>query len=105
MKSIEIRYHDDVVRFIKTLDTRTKAKVSRVIDLLERYGNELRMPYSKPLAQGLFELRTRGRPAVRVIFVYRGHHAVLVHAFIKKSSTIPRADIEQALRNKPLDTI
>ncbi|MEK7584099.1 MAG: type II toxin-antitoxin system RelE/ParE family toxin [Patescibacteria group bacterium] len=98
MKRIEVIYDDDVVRFIATLDTRTKVKVVRVIDLLEKYGHTLRMPYSKPVASGLFELRTTGNIQARILFGYREERAVLLHAFIKKTNAIARTDIEKALR-------
>ena len=45
--------------FLDTLDTKMRAKLLRLIMLLEQNGNELREPYSKPLGDGIFELRAK----------------------------------------------
>ena len=45
--------------FIKSIeDVKLRAKVVRSLKLLETYGTELRDPDSKPLGDGIFELRT-----------------------------------------------
>ena len=44
--------------FINTLEGKLRAKVFRDLKLLEKKGNELRLPYSENLGDGIFELRT-----------------------------------------------
>lgn len=39
--------------FIDNLDTRSKAKIARTIDLLERFGIDLGMPYVKHIKEQL----------------------------------------------------
>ena len=53
---MEIHITKEVEGFIITLDKLTIAKILRVIDLLEKFGNQLQLPHSKPLGKGLFEL-------------------------------------------------
>lgn len=43
--------------FIRGLEPKMKAKMLKVIDLLEKNGQDLRMPYSESLGDGIFELR------------------------------------------------
>ena len=43
--------------FLDSLDEKMKAKVLRTIILLKQNGNDLRESYSKPLGDGIFELR------------------------------------------------
>lgn len=73
------------------------AKVFRTIGLLEKYGYELRLPYSRSLGQGLFELRIRGQQEVRIFYAYRKNAAVLIDGFIKKQRKISSRKINKAL--------
>jgi phage-related protein len=84
--------------FILGLAPKMRAKMLRVVDFLETNGSELREPYSKPLDDGIFELRAQvGSNASRVLyfFVVEGK-AVLTHGFIKKTQKTPPAEIEKA---------
>jgi len=44
----------DIDDFILKLDPKTKARVLRCVELLEKYEYKLGMPYSKSLHDGLF---------------------------------------------------
>lgn len=94
---MDIVIQDDIKDFIKSLEETTIAKVLRIIDLLEEYGNELRMPYSRSLGQGLFELRVRGRQEVRLFYTFHDNAAVFVGGFVKKDQNISHRRINQAL--------
>lgn len=55
--------------FISELEVKMKAKVYRLIDMLETNGQKLREPYSKHLDDGIFELRAKvGSDITRVLF-------------------------------------
>lgn len=86
--------------FLDTLDTKMRAKILRLIMLLEQNGNELREPYSKPLGDGIFELRAKqGSDITRVLYFFViGHKIILTNGFIKKSLKTPRSEIELAKR-------
>ena len=47
-----------VQELLDSLEPKLLAKTLRTIDLLEMNGPLLREPYSKPLENGIFELRT-----------------------------------------------
>jgi phage-related protein len=56
-----------------------------------------RVPLSKPLGDGLFELRHVGKLNTRVMwFFVRGRRIVLVHGVRNKGQAIPARDIETA---------
>ena len=86
--------------FIKELSPKLKAKVIRDLDVLERFGNELREPYSKPLGQGIFELRTLfGKDITRTLyFFYFGKKIIITHGFVKKQKKTPAGEIKRALK-------
>jgi phage-related protein len=83
--------------FIKSLKKPTGTKVARHIDLLVRFGNQLRMPYSKSLGDDLFELRIRGQQEIRILYAFKNGIAILLHCFIKKTQKTPKREIEIAL--------
>ena len=84
--------------FILGLEPKMKAKMLRIIDMLEANGTDLREPYSKHLDDGIFELRAKvGTDISRVLyfFVIR-RRVVLTHGFIKKTQKTPPVEIERA---------
>ncbi len=91
-----------VAEFIDSLDTKSRARIARVFDLLEEFGINLGMPYAQHLEKQLWELRVRhGRNRYRIIyFLATGETFVLLHGFTKKTGPVPRVDIETAKRRR-----
>ena len=84
--------------FIDDLDPKGQAKVLWVVDLLQKYGPRLGMPYAKHIGGELWELRIKmASNQYRIIyFLFTGKVFVLLHGFAKKTSAIPRRDLEIA---------
>ena len=74
------------------------ARIVWIIDLLEKHGIDLDMPFARHLGDGIWELRARlGGNTWRVLyFHWRGRTFGLLHAFTKKTQQTPRAEIEIA---------
>ena len=73
------------------------SKVSiNTLDLLEMNGPLVREPYSKPLENGIFELRIKqGSDSTRVLYFFIiGKKAVLTNGFVKKSQKTPKTEKE-----------
>ncbi|MFA6917953.1 MAG: type II toxin-antitoxin system RelE/ParE family toxin [Candidatus Gracilibacteria bacterium] len=101
---MEIRFFaPKIENFIKQLDKPIIAKTLRTLDLLEKYGNKLGMPYSKKIDAGLFELRIRGKIEIRIIYCFHKSVVILLHAFVKKSQKIPHSIM--ILARKRLDSL
>lgn len=86
--------------FLKSLEAKTRSKFYRILGLLKEYGPGLREPYSKPLQDGIFELRIQGKAdACRVLYFFcRKSTIVLTNGFLKKTRKMPRRHIERAKR-------
>ena len=84
--------------FIKALEVKLRAKVFRDLELLEERGNELRLPYSRHLDDGIFELRTiQSTNVVRNLYFFiSGRKIVITHGFYKKTQKTPSAEIQKA---------
>lgn len=72
------------------LEQRTKEELkslTKELAMLELTGNQLRMPHSKALGEGLFELRER-RYGFRIYYGFHGNNVIiLLAAGDKKSQT------------------
>ena len=91
-------FNNSVERFILSLEENTKARAIHTIDLLEKFGNKLRMPHSKKVSKNLFELRIQGQQNVRILYTFHNNKAILLHGFIKKLPKIPKKEIELAIK-------
>ena len=67
----------------------------QTIDLLAVNGVELREPHSKPLDDGIFELRAKaGSDITRVLYFFMvGKRVILTNGFVKKTVKTPPAEI------------
>ncbi len=58
----------------------------RVAELMERYGADLRLPHSRAIGGGLFELRPKGKEGIgRIFYCTIGCTIVILHSFVKKT--------------------
>lgn len=91
-----------VQEFLDGLDNRMKAKALYSLSILEEYGNQLREPYSKPVGDGLFELRVKFASDISRIFYFFviGNKIVLTNGFIKKTMKTPKAELTLARKHK-----
>lgn len=88
--------------FILNLDDNMKSKALNEIELLEKYGNTLREPYSKYISEGIFELRIKYSSDISRIFYFFfiGKKIILTNGFIKKTQKTPKQEIEKAIKYK-----
>ena len=72
----------------------------RLVQLMERYGADLRMPHSRAMGQGLFELRCRGGEGIGRVFycTMSGREITILHSFTKKTQETPEREITMARR-------
>ena len=88
--------------FVKSLDTKMKAKVVANLHLLEEYGNLAREPLSKPLGDGIFEIRTIvGNDIVRILYFFDNERIIIAtNGFVKKTQNTPISEIVLAQKRR-----
>lgn len=91
-------FENEFKKFIKKLDKAGQAKVLREIDLLEKHGFNLGMPYSKKIDNNLWELRTGGQQKIRILYQIKQKKIYLLNWFVKKSQKTPKQELEKANR-------
>lgn len=87
-----------VREFLDSLDEKMLAKLLGTISLLETNGTQLREPYSKPLGDGIFELRAKqSNNITRVLYFFVvGRQVILTNGFVKKTQKTPPEEIALA---------
>ena len=78
--------------FLLELDYKMRAKMIRMLQMLQKNGPDIREPYSKELEDGIFELRAKvGTNISRLLYFFdEGKIVILMNGFIKKSQKIPQ---------------
>jgi phage-related protein len=93
-------FHARVQAAIESWPDGILADFARIMELLMEFGPDLRMPHSRAMGGGLFQLRPRGREGVgRVFYCFVvGQRVVILHAFLKKTMDTPDQELRIARR-------
>ncbi|MCL2177216.1 MAG: type II toxin-antitoxin system RelE/ParE family toxin [Firmicutes bacterium] len=80
------------------LDIKLKAEAIALLERLEQEGNNIRLPYSDYLEDGILELRIKHSSNIaRILYFFQvGKKIILTNGFIKKTQKTPRKEIEKA---------
>lgn len=94
----ELLFHPQAFAEIESLNDVMKAKLLAKLDKLELRGNELRFPDTRPIQQGLFELRVGKKDITRTFFAFAiGRKIYILRTFVKKAQKTPQSEIDIAL--------
>lgn len=76
-----------VEEFLDSLDVKMRAKAIKELQILKEFGITLREPYSKPIKDGIFELRIKVANDITRIFYffYTNNKIILTNGFVKKT--------------------
>ncbi len=91
-------FHARVLAEIEAWPVDVVADFAHLVELLIDHGPNLRLPHSRAMGNGLFELRPRGRSGTgRAFYCFLiGRRVVVLHAFIKKSQQTPDKELRIA---------
>ncbi|NTU52271.1 MAG: type II toxin-antitoxin system RelE/ParE family toxin [Chlorobiaceae bacterium] len=95
----EIEYfHPSIEADIEKWPASIKADYRHISLLLMEHGPQVRMPHTKAMGDGLFEMRPHGRDGIgRAFYCHvKGKKIIIVHAIIKKTQKTPPKDIRLA---------
>ena len=70
----------------------------RLTEAMALYGADLRMPHSRAMGGGLFELRPKGPEGIGRVFYCTqvGKTIVVLHSFVKKTQETPDTEMRMA---------
>ncbi|MBA5234775.1 type II toxin-antitoxin system RelE/ParE family toxin [Pectobacterium aroidearum] len=94
-----IQTHDAAADELVALPDAMRGRMFRLIERLATEGGNLRMPHSRSIGGGLFELRIGDANIARALYVFsKGQQIFILHAFVKKTQKTPAAAIDTARR-------
>jgi putative component of toxin-antitoxin plasmid stabilization module len=93
----ELELHDEVVEWMATLDDAEWSRTVVVIDRLAALGSSARMPLSRSLGDGLFELRfTLGPTSRRITYRFTKDSRIILLTTFRKQRNNERNEIIRA---------
>ena len=93
----ELELHHEIVEWMATLDETEWDRTVVVIDRLATLGSSARMPLSKSLGDGLFELRfTLGSTARRITYRFTKDGRIILLTTFRKQRNNERNEITRA---------
>lgn len=95
-------YDKHVYKEIMGWPNAIKARFTRTVQLMKKFGPDLGMPYTKALGDGLFEIRVKAHEGIcRVFYCYAMDRQIMVvHALIKKTQKTPWHDLYLARKKQ-----
>lgn len=93
----------EVADWYRGLRPADRRMVDKMLDKLSALGNQLRMPHSRPLGNGLFELRfsiERATVAQRITYIFDPDQRVITLTTFRKTRSNEQGEIARARRAK-----
>jgi phage-related protein len=103
MKKWTIEFFDEQVEAeTLALPPKILAKLLHIFEMIEMAGAQLGEPFTKPLGDGLFEVRAKAKEGIgRSIYCYQmGQKIIILHSFVKKDQKTPKRALEVAYKRK-----
>jgi len=104
--TFSVEYYEEngkspVIEFYNDLSEKEVAKILREIDLLQRFGLSLGMPYIRKMegTDELWEMRIAHSSNIFRVFFFHYHEGrfILLHGLKKKTMKTPKRDIDVSL--------
>lgn len=93
----EVELHDEIVEWLDTLREQEWDRVVVIVDRLADLGSHTRMPLSRSLGDGLFELRfTLGPTARRITYRFTKDGRIILLTTFRKQRNNERNEIDRA---------
>lgn len=93
----DVELHDEVVDWLDTLNARQRDRVVVIVDRLADLGSKARMPLSRSLGDGLFELRfALGPTARRITYRFTRDDRIILLTTFRKQRNNERDEIARA---------
>lgn len=93
----DVELHDEVVAWLDTLTDSEWQRVVVILDRLSELGHQARMPLSRSLGDGLFELRfALGTTARRITHRFTKDSRIILLTTFRKQRNNERHEIDRA---------
>lgn len=95
----EVELHDEITAWLDTLTQGEWERVAVLVDRLAELASNARMPFSRSLGEGLYELRfTLGPTARRITYRFTKDGRIILLTTFRKQRNNERSEITRARR-------
>ncbi len=101
MKWIIVFYNKKVETGLLKWPAKLRAKLSRILELIELEGGDLGLPFTRAMGNNLFEIRVKAQSGIgRVFYAYvKKREIIILHSFIKKTQETPKKELDLAKKD------
>jgi phage-related protein len=99
MSTWTVTLHPQAEPELLALPADMRARFLRVAEMLQDFGpQQVGLPHIRPLEGKLWEMRMQGRDGIaRAVYAaVQGRRLLVLHVFVKKTQTTPRAALDTA---------
>lgn len=97
VRVMDVELHDEVDQWLEDLSDSEWIRASIVIDRLAGLGHTARMPFSRALGDGLFEVRfTLGRTARRITYRFTQDQRIVLLTTFRKTKQNEAGEVTRA---------
>ena len=91
-------YSQNVQNWVDKMPVGIRAAYAKLTNLLAEFGIDLRLPHSRAMGNGLFELRPKGKEGIARVFycTLMEQEIYILHSFIKKTQKTPTNELRIA---------
>ena len=95
-------YNRRVADWASELPQGIRASFRRIVEMVEIFGLHVDMPHVRPMGDGLYEIRAKGREGIARAFHCQvsGNRIIILHGFVKKTEKTPHHELEIARRRR-----
>lgn len=94
----DLQFYPGVYEDVESMSDALRGKFEAYFSDMETNGGNLGMPATRPLGDGLFELRVKAdKDIARALFCYqKGRQIIFLRSFVKKQQKTPQREIDLA---------
>ena len=91
-------YSPKIEEEILSLPDGLLSRYFRLAELMLEFGANLGMPHTRPIENGLFELRVKSKEGIARVFycTKKDNKIIVLHLFIKKTQKTPQKELKLA---------
>lgn len=94
----QIAFYPGVFEDIASMQDELRGKFEAYFQVMQEVGGDLGMPKTRPMGDGLFELRVKAKQGIgRGLFCYqKGRRIIVLCVFVKKQQETPKRFLDLA---------
>jgi len=93
-------FNDKVLKETKEFPKGILADFLHITEMIQDFGPNLGLPFTKAMGKGLFEIRAKGKEGIgRSLFcMIKNEEIIILNSFVKKTNKTPKKELDLAIK-------